>query len=65
MYIYDILMLTKLYCTNHVQKLELTLNKLKESKLKYQIETYFFGKTKLGHLGLWVTIDGVKPIDIK
>ena len=29
--------------TDHVEKLELTLNKLKERGLKYNTEKYFFG----------------------
>ena len=41
----DILILTKGYYTDHVHKLELTLNKLKESGLTYDTEKYFFGKT--------------------
>ena len=37
-----LLILTKVYWTDHVHKLELTLNKLKESGLKYDIEKSFF-----------------------
>ena len=62
-YIYDLLILTKGYWTHHVHKLELTLNKLKESGLKCNIEKYFFGQTKIEYLGLWVACDGVKPTD--
>ena len=49
--------------TDHLQKLELTLNKLKESRLKCNIENYFFGQTQMEYLYLWVTHDGVKPIE--
>ena len=59
-YIHKLLILTKGYCTDHVQKLELTLNKLKESGLKCNIRKYFFGKTEMEYLGFWVTRDGVK-----
>ena len=41
-YIDDLLILTKGYWIDHVQKLELTLNKLKEKGLKCNIEKYFF-----------------------
>ena len=58
-YIYDLLVLTKGDCKYH----ELTLNKLKGKGLKYNIEKYFFGQTKMGYLGLWVTRNGIKPID--
>ena len=37
-YIYDLVIFTKGYWTDHVQKLELTLNKLKEKGLKFNIE---------------------------
>ena len=46
--------------TNHIKKLELALNKLKESGLKCNIEKYFFGQTKMEYLRFWVTRDGVK-----
>ena len=48
---------------DHVQKLEPTLNKMKEGGLKCNIEKYFFGKTKMGYLGFWVRSDSIKPID--
>ena len=59
----ELLVLTKVYWTDHVQKLELTLNKLKEKGLKCNIENSFFGKIEMEYLGLWVTRDGVKPIN--
>ena len=64
-YIYDILILTKGYWTDHTQKLELTLNKLKEKGLKFNIERSFSGKTEMEYLGFWVAHDGVKPINRK
>ena len=54
-YIDDLLILTKGYWKNHVQKLELTLNKLKEKGIKCNIEKYIFGITKMVYLGFWVT----------
>ena len=41
-----LLILIKWYWKDNVHKLELTLNKLKEIGLKYNIEKYFFGKPK-------------------
>ena len=64
-YIYDLLILTKGERIYHIQKLELTLNKLKGKELKYNIEKSFFGKTEMEYLGFWVTRDGVKPINRK
>ena len=45
-YMDEILILTKGYWTDHVHKLELILNKLKEKGLKYNTERSFFGQTK-------------------
>ena len=42
-YIDERLILTKGYWTYNVQKLELTLNTLKEKGLKFNIEKLFFG----------------------
>ena len=64
-YIDYLLILTKVYCKNHIQKLALTINKLKEKGLKYNIEKYFFRKTEMEYLGFWVTRDDIKPIDNK
>ena len=55
--------LTKGHWKNHVQKLELNLNKLKGKGLKCNIEKYFFGQTEMEYLVFWVTHDGLKPID--
>ena len=46
-YIDDMLILTKGHWTDHIQKLELALNKLKEKGLKCNIERHFFGKTEI------------------
>ena len=62
---YYLLILTKGYCTYHIQKLELTLNKLKEKGLICNIEKSFFGKTEMEYFSFWVTRDGVKLINRK
>ena len=64
-YIDAILILTKGDWTDHVQKLELTLNKLKEKVLRCNIYKSFFGQTKMEYLGFWVTCDGFKPTNRK
>ena len=48
----NLLILTKLDWTNHVQKLELTINKLKVKVLKCNIKKCFFVKTEMEYLGL-------------
>ena len=60
-YIDDLLILTKGDWIDHVQKLELTLNKLKEKGLKCNIENSFLGQTKMEYLDFWVARDGIKP----
>ena len=57
--------LTKVYWTDHVHKLDPMLNKFKEIGLKYKIEKSFFGQTITEYLWFWVTHNGVKPINIK
>ena len=64
-YIDGILILTKGDWTDHVQKLELTLNKLKENGLKFNIEKSLFVQTEIEYLGSWVTRDGIKPMSRK
>ena len=39
------------------------LNKQKEKGIKYNIENSFLKKTEMEYLDLWVTHDGVKPIN--
>ena len=62
-YINGLLVLTKVYWTDHIQKLELALNKLKERGLKFNIQKYFFRQTKEEYLGFCVTRNGVIPLN--
>ena len=64
-YIDDILILTKGDWIDHVDTLELTLNKLKEKGLKCNIEESFFRQNEMEYLGFWVTHDVVRTIIIK
>ena len=52
MYIYDLLILEKGDWTDHVQKIELTINKLEGNGLKCNIEESIFGNTEMEYLGL-------------
>ena len=61
----DLLILAKVDWKDHVQKLELTPNKMKEKGLKCNIEKSFFGKTEMEYLCFWVTPDGVNQINRK
>ena len=62
---YEKFILIKEYGTDNLHKLELSLKKLKESRLKLNIEKYFFRQTEMECLGFWVTSNGVKPINKK
>ena len=64
-YIDEILILIKRYWTDHVQKLEITPNKLKEKWLKCNFEKWLFGQTEMEYLGFWVTRDGVRNLNRK
>ena len=64
-YIDVIFIFKKVDWTDHVQKLKLTPNKLKEKGLKFNTEKLFFGQTEMEYLGFWVTRDGPKPINYK
>ena len=57
--------MTKIDWKDHVNKLELTLNKVKGGIIKCNTENYLFGKTEMEYLGFWVTNDGVRPLDKK
>ena len=54
-YIDDLLIITKVYWPDHLNKLERFPQKLKENRLKCNIKKSFFGKTQIEYLGLWVT----------
>ena len=60
-YIDDILIITKGDWADHINRIELTHNKLKEKGLRCNIERYFFGKNEMEYLGFWVTRNGAKP----
>ena len=46
-YMDELLVLSKVDCTDHVQELKLPVNKPKEKVIKCNIEKSFFGKTKM------------------
>ena len=59
------LILTKEDWIDHVQKLKITLNKLKGKGLKFNIEKSFFRQNKMEYLVFWVARNGIKPINKK
>ena len=61
----DLLNLKKGTFEDHLEKLKRVLFRLKESGLKVNAKKSFFAKTKLEHLGCWITREGVKPLPDK
>ena len=58
-YVNDLLIITKSDWSNHLEKLELTLQNLKDNGLKCNIEKQLFGKTEMEYLGFWMTRTGI------
>ena len=42
-------------------KMQFVQNKLKEIRIKFNTEKFFFGKNEMGYLGYWVAHNGIKP----
>ena len=60
----DMLIITKVGCSNHMERLELTIKKLEDNKLKCNIETKSsFGQTDIEYIGFWMTSTGIQPIN--
>ena len=51
--------------TDHIDRIELTLNKQKGKGLKYNIKKLLFTQTEMKCLSFWVTHDGIEPINRK
>ena len=64
-YIDDLLIITKGDWSNHLEKLELTLQKLKDNRLKCNIKKSFSGQTEVEYLCFWVTRTGIQPTNKK
>ena len=64
-YIDDLLIITKGDWSDHWNKLELVVKHLKENRLKCNIEKLFFGQTEMECMVLWVTRNGIRPVNKK
>ena len=64
-YIDDLLIITKGDWSDHSEKLEQTLQKLKDNGIKFNIEKSSFGQTEMESLGFWVTRIEIRPINKK
>ena len=64
-YINDLLVITNVDWTDHLDSLEAVLKRLQEAGLKVNAKKSFFGRTALEYLGYWITQDGVQPLQKK
>jgi len=60
-YIDDLLCLTKGTFSDHLEKLELILQRLQKAGLKVKVTKSFFARSQLKCLGFWITRTGIKP----
>jgi Reverse transcriptase (RNA-dependent DNA polymerase) len=64
-YIDDLLIITKESFDDHLEKLDLVLQRLEDSGLKVNGNKSFFTRTELEYLGYWITRNGIKPLPNK
>ena len=57
-YIYNALVITKNYLSDHPKDLDKFLQELVEEELEVNIENSLFGNIETGYLGLWFGKDG-------
>ena len=51
--------------TDHLEKIELVLQRLQKAGLKVNVTRSFFAHSQLEHLGYWITRTGTKPVHDK
>ena len=61
-YIDDLLCLTDSTYDDHLEKLELVLQRIKRAGLKVNASKSFFARSELEYLGYWITRNGIKPV---
>jgi Reverse transcriptase (RNA-dependent DNA polymerase) len=64
-YIDDFLVITKGSFDDHLEKLDLVLQRLEDARLKVNGNKSFFAWTELEYLGYWITRNGIKPLPNK
>ena len=62
-YIDEILIIIRVDYSNQLEKLELTLQNIKDNGLKFNNKKSFFGQTEMEYLGFWLTWTGIRPIN--
>lgn len=61
-YIDDVLVTTSKTYKDHLEKLELVLQRIQAAGLKVNARKSFFAKGELEYLGYWITRDGIQPL---
>jgi len=61
-YIDDLLCLTEGTFSDHLEKVELVLQRPQKAGLKVKVTKSFFAHSQLEHLGYWITRTGIKPV---
>ncbi len=64
-YIDDLLCITKGSFQDHLNKLELVLNRLQKAGLKVNATKSFFAAEELEYLGYWINRNGIQPLPKK
>ena len=64
-YIDDLLIVTRGSYEDHLEKVNVVLQRLRETGLKVNAKKSFFAQTSLEYLGYWVTKDGIQPLPKK
>jgi len=61
-YIDDLLCLAKGTFSDHLEKVELVLQRLQKAGLKVNVTKSFFARSQLEYLGCWITRTGIEPV---
>ena len=64
-YLDDVLTITSSTFTDHLEKLELVLQRIYKAGLKVHARKSFFVRGKLEYLGYWITRKGIQPLPDK
>ena len=64
-YLDDVLVVSKNTFEDHLNKLEITLQRIQKVGLKVNADKSFFARTEIEYLGHWVTRHGIMPLSNK
>lgn len=64
-YLDDILLITKNNFIDHLNQLDLVLQRIQSVGLKINAPKSFFGRQELEYLGFWITREGIRPVTKK